>query len=77
MDIDFLKKCNHCLNLPTYENKKRTEFFELANEDFNLAVKKYLTPNKKIALDIYYSLPLFIKKGIKKIIKKDSLKKMW
>ena len=77
MDIDFLKKCNHCLNLPTYENKKRTEFFELANEDFNLAVKKYLTPNKKLALDIYYSLPLFIKKGIKKIIKKDSLKKMW
>ena len=42
-----------------------------------LGVKKYLVPRRKIILDIYYSLPSFIKKIMKKIIKKDNLKKMW
>ena len=77
LDIEFLKESNHCLNCATEKNANREEFLKLANKNFDLAVKKYLVPRRKIILDIYYFLPSFIKKIMKKIMKKDSLKKMW
>ena len=77
VSIELAKECNECLNSPTKKNADRENFIKLANEDIDKAIYKYLTPKRKLLLNMYYKMPKTIKGILKHLINRNKLKKMW
>ena len=66
------QKNNKCLSHPTKcPTEARTRLFDkINNESFDEVVKSELTSRHRYLFNIYYVLPLFIQKGIRKLIDK-------
>lgn len=71
LPIEAAVENNGCLKSPTKLSPVRKHFFEsLANEPFDLVVRKFLTPRRKWIFDAYYGLPTYLRKIVRKIMDK-------
>lgn len=69
--VDYAVSNNGCLSSPSKLKKEREEFFhEIQTLPFDQIVKKYLTPRKKWIFDLYYAIPSFFRKIVRRIMDK-------
>lgn len=62
---------NGCLSAPSRLKNERELFFkEIQILPFDQVVKKYLTPRKKWIFDLYYAIPTFLRKIVRRIMDK-------
>lgn len=69
--VEYAVANNGCLSYPSKLKCEREQFFnEMQSIAFDLVVKKYLTPRKKWVFDLYYAIPTFFRKIIRRIMDK-------
>lgn len=69
--INFALENNDCLGTPTKKPKNRDDFFSEWNKaGYDIVVSKYLTPKRKWIFDVYYNLPSFLRRIIRRIMDK-------
>lgn len=69
--IQYAVDNNACLKSPTKLSPQRKDFFDaLKTEDFSIVVRKYLVPKRKWIFDLYYGMPGFLRKIVRKVMDK-------
>lgn len=69
--IEYLLENNGCLKNPTALKPERNAFFEdLKIRPFDDVVKMYLMPHRKWIFDLYYHIPTFMRKILRKMMDK-------
>ena len=69
--VDYAVSNNGCLSAPSKLKSEREQFFkELQVLPFDQVVKKYLTPRKKWIFDLYYAIPSFLRKIVRRLMEK-------
>lgn len=69
--LEWLLENNGCLNSPTRLKPERAVFFDaLRTEPFDIVVKKHLTPRRKWIFDLYYGMPAFMRKLVRRLMDK-------
>ena len=69
--VDYALANNGCLSTPSKLKTEREHFFiDMQSLSFDDVVNKYLTPRKKWIFDVYYAIPTFLRKIVRRLMEK-------
>ena len=69
--VDYAVSNNGCLSAPSKLKTEREDFFiDMQSLSFDDVVNKYLTPRKKWIFDVYYAIPTFLRKIVRRLMEK-------